>query len=164
MTDAMRINQAVDVVLSECEYQAVFAPGRHSKDRLILLMEHYLGRARTDMLCPQMPEHAEASSIRKVGALALRFICEHGAPLRERKPGEARSVKPSMSHLDALKGLLRYYDENTCIHDDTKRGGSIWTICNQCNRKWADDEGGFKPYVDPPEIAAARKLIEGPKA
>ena len=155
--------EAIDVVLSEREYQAVFAPAPHSKDRLLLLMEHYLLRARTDMLCPQMEEGREGSSVRKVGALAVKFISEFGAPMRVRKPGEARSAKVPMMAASPdnplaahLRAVLNHHDQNTCIHDDVKRGGSIWTICNQCDRKWADDEGGFQPYTDPPAIANAR--------
>lgn len=170
MTRVLSDGEAVDVVLSEREYQKVFAPPIHSKADLLLLMEHYLLRARTDLLCPQMEAGAEGSSIRKVGALALRFISEHGAPMRVRKPGEARSPKlpndpPASSDtksMAALRGLLELYDRETCTHDDVKRGGSIWTICNQCDRKWADDrDGGFKPYTDPPPVMLARDLVYG---
>jgi hypothetical protein len=61
--------------------------------------------------------------------------------------------------LAALQGLLRYAEINTCQHDETQRGGAIWTICNQCGRKWADDEGGFQPYVEPKEITNAYAAI-----
>jgi ribosomal protein L37AE/L43A len=60
---------------------------------------------------------------------------------------------------DALEGLLRHVDSITCKHENTHRGGAIWTICDECGRKWADDEGGFKPYRDPPEVKAARKAL-----
>lgn len=63
---------------------------------------------------------------------------------------------------DHLKAALRHYDMNTCIHENTKRGGTIWTICEDCGRKWADDEGGFVPYADPPEIARARNAVSLP--
>ena len=60
----------------------------------------------------------------------------------------------------ALKDMLNNYDRNTCTHEDTSRGGAIWTICNDCDRKWADDRGGFIPYVEPLFVSAARSLLE----
>lgn len=162
---AMSRNAAVEVLLSERTYQDGHAPEPHDRARLILAIEHYVHRARTDLMCPQMPAGSEESSIRKVGALALRFIEEHGADLRVRKPGEPRPaeklhVRPRET-LPLLRALLDLYDKNTCIHEDTTRGGSIWTICQGCGRKWADDEGGFQPHVDPPEVQAARALLNG---
>lgn len=62
---------------------------------------------------------------------------------------------------DHLLEVLSIFDKNTCTHDETYRGGSIWTICHECGMKWADDKGGFKPYEDPPEIAAAREFLRG---
>lgn len=50
-------------------------------------------------------------------------------------------------------------DINTCLHEETKRGGTIWTICCYCDKKWADDEGGFVPRVDAPEVATARRVL-----
>lgn len=58
-----------------------------------------------------------------------------------------------------LADLLQYVVTNECTHEDTHRGGSIWTICDACDRKWADDEGGFQPYSEPPEVAAARAML-----
>jgi hypothetical protein len=58
-----------------------------------------------------------------------------------------------------LRAVLKLYDRNTCTHDETHRGGAIWTICDGCGKQWADDRGGFVPYVDPPEIAAARVAV-----
>lgn len=46
----------------------------------------------------------------------------------------------------ALKSALLL--DPRCEHNYTFRGGSIWTICDECGKEWADDEGGFKP--DPP--------------
>lgn len=60
----------------------------------------------------------------------------------------------------SLRWLLRHYDQNTCQHEETTRGGAIWTICRSCGRKWADDEGGFKPYEEPSEIMVARHLLQ----
>ncbi len=61
---------------------------------------------------------------------------------------------------EAVEALLLYAEAQTCTHEETYRGGAIWTICRACGRKWADDEGGFVPYQDPPEIAAARAMLQ----
>lgn len=60
----------------------------------------------------------------------------------------------------SLKDMLANYDCNTCTHEDTYRGGAIWTICEGCGRKWADDEGGFIPYVEPLFVSCARQLLD----
>jgi len=61
---------------------------------------------------------------------------------------------------EALRRLLDYVDIETCVHEETHRGGLIWTICDSCGRKWADDEGGFVPHADAPAVAAARIVCE----
>jgi hypothetical protein len=69
-----------------------------------------------------------------------------------------------MTRLEALEAVARKalydWDRNTCTHEDTHRGGLIWTICDGCGRKWADDEGGFQPYSDPPGIAGLRAALD----
>jgi hypothetical protein len=60
---------------------------------------------------------------------------------------------------EALRALLSHVDANTCTHEYIYRGGAIWTICDDCGMKWADDEGGFKPYRDPPAVANARRAL-----
>ncbi len=59
----------------------------------------------------------------------------------------------------ALEGLLQYAEQSECRHEETHRGGAIWTICDGCDRKWADDRGGFVPYVEPEPIAWARTIL-----
>lgn len=59
-----------------------------------------------------------------------------------------------------LRDLLGHVDRNTCVHENTHRGGVIWTICDDCGMKWADDRGGFKPHKDAPEVAAARAALD----
>lgn len=59
-----------------------------------------------------------------------------------------------------LRAVLRAWDNNICTHEETHRGGTIWTICDRCEAKWADDRGGFIPYSDPVAIAAARAAIK----
>lgn len=61
---------------------------------------------------------------------------------------------------EALRSLLTHVDRNTCTHEDTTRGGTNWTICQGCGRKWADDEGGFVPYSDPKPVLQAREILD----
>lgn len=61
---------------------------------------------------------------------------------------------------EALRGLIDHVDCETCTHEETHRGGHIWTICDCCGRKWADDEGGFVPHQDAPAVAIARATID----
>jgi hypothetical protein len=35
----------------------------------------------------------------------------------------------------------------------------LWTICNSCGAKWADDEGGMPEWQDPPEWEQARAAL-----
>jgi ribosomal protein L37AE/L43A len=59
----------------------------------------------------------------------------------------------------ALKNMIERYDRNTCTHASTHRGGGLWTVCDDCGMKWADDTGGFKPYVEPPDVTEARATL-----
>jgi ribosomal protein L37AE/L43A len=58
-----------------------------------------------------------------------------------------------------LKKVVSLYECNVCQHEEVHRGGSIWTICSNCDMKWADDMGGFKPYTVPTPIVDAYLLI-----
>jgi len=60
----------------------------------------------------------------------------------------------------ALGDMLNYYDRNACQHEDVYRGGAIWTICESCGKKWADDEGGFVPYIEPLFVSLARRIFD----
>lgn len=60
---------------------------------------------------------------------------------------------------DALAALLTRDMRNTCQHENTHRGGSIWEICDDCGWKWADDEGGKPEWQDPPEWVEARAAL-----
>lgn len=64
----------------------------------------------------------------------------------------------------ALANLLKFAERNTCQHDETHRGGAIWTICNACGKKWADDQGGYTPFEEPAELEAARLALTSPVA
>lgn len=59
----------------------------------------------------------------------------------------------------ALTAMLAREERNTCTHDSTHRGGFLWTICDECGAKWADDEGGKPDWADPDEWQAARSAL-----
>jgi hypothetical protein len=61
---------------------------------------------------------------------------------------------------EALEWCINRIDAEICTHEETYRGGAIWTICRNCDMKWADDRGGFKPYREPKELSAARSAIK----
>jgi hypothetical protein len=60
---------------------------------------------------------------------------------------------------EALKKCLAKIDSEICTHEDTYRGGAIWTICHGCGMQWADDRGGFKPYQDPQWLTEIRSAL-----
>ena len=59
-----------------------------------------------------------------------------------------------------IKKIINFAEMYQCEHEEVYRGGSIWTICQQCGKKWADDEGGYVPYEQPKEIIEAWELYE----
>ena len=59
----------------------------------------------------------------------------------------------------SFEALLLFAESEQCMHESTHRGGAIWTICDECGKKWADDEGGFKPYVAPKALQDAEKAL-----
>lgn len=85
-----------------------------------------------------------------VGDVARRCLNHLRAPSREPEGGAVAMIRALLGHID----------RETCQHDNLKRGGVQWTICEDCDRKWADDQGGFKPYTDAPPVAAARLYLE----
>lgn len=66
--------------------------------------------------------------------------------------------------VEAFRVAMDHYERNICHHESTHRGGFLWTICDDCGAKWADDEGGFRPFEYPPEIEAARATIQSIEA
>jgi hypothetical protein len=40
---------------------------------------------------------------------------------------------------------LNKLSHDSCLHEVTHRGGAIWTICDDCGRKWADDMSEHTP-------------------
>ncbi|WP_019025344.1 MULTISPECIES: hypothetical protein [unclassified Thioalkalivibrio] len=73
---------------------------------------------------------------------------------------EIQTLREINSELaEALKAVLRRDERNTCMHEDTHRGGVLWEICDQCGQKWADDEGGRPEWEDPKEWGQARAAL-----
>src|ERR1700712_2388584 len=66
---------------------------------------------------------------------------------------------PSPELREAFQAFFDAVTGDECHHDNTRRGGAIWTICDDCGGKWADDQGGFTGYADPEHIAAARAAL-----
>ena len=76
---------------------------------------------------------------------------------KPRKNIEVRVASPDMTEafIKAGKVLIQHIELETCLHEDTYRGGTIWTICKDCGMKWADDEGGFVPHEYPKAVQEA---------
>lgn len=66
---------------------------------------------------------------------------------------------------DLLAGLLEYANGSLCRHQETThRAGAIWTVCDSCGAKWADDEGGMPKFTLPqPILTAQRYFVEKAK-
>lgn len=60
---------------------------------------------------------------------------------------------------DSLNQMLCQRENDTCQHEETSRGGTIWEICNQCGCKWADDEGGRPEYKTPKDITQGYETL-----
>ena len=86
--------------------------------------------------------------------LAQNFMDKMGEPASSASEGV-----PSYAVTRALEGLVAYVEKIECRHEETHRGGVIWTICDGCDRKWADDRGGFVPYEEPEELVAAYRAL-----
>lgn len=89
------------------------------------------------------------------GWLDKEYLCVSGICTLD----TARLLASAPELYEALAELLKHADRNECHHVTTHRAGAIWTICDDCGRKWADDEGGFVPYVEPERIAKARAAL-----
>lgn len=58
--------------------------------------------------------------------------------------------------------LAHYIEKNHCSHEETHRGGAIWTICERCGAKWADDQGGMPEDAgeEPEVVTRAYKYLD----
>lgn len=62
--------------------------------------------------------------------------------------------------MNPIQKALEFADGSICRHEDLRRGGYLWTICESCGAKWADDQGGFKPSQWPEIYDAAVDYIQ----
>lgn len=60
----------------------------------------------------------------------------------------------------ALASAVNEASRSMCLHDETRRAGAIWTVCNQCGVKWADDEPKPLPEQPPWFPGAVQALAE----
>ena len=98
--------------------------------------------------------------LRSADVLIVKSATDLRSVVAEEAAAEIEKLQAENARLrDALKNLLSYAERNECHHENTHRGGIIWTICNDCGGKWADDQGGLKPYCEPVEITAARQAL-----
>lgn len=58
-----------------------------------------------------------------------------------------------------IAAMVEWIDCNRCTHEETHRGGAIWTICDDCGEKWADDRGGFQPTRPLPFVERVREAL-----
>lgn len=76
-----------------------------------------------------------------------------------KKAKAALASQPSGDMRAAFEELLAFAESQICTHDNTYRGGVLWEICEDCGRKWADDEGGKPKFEWPKAIVEARKAL-----
>ena len=74
--------------------------------------------------------------------------CELSLASTERRAtisSQRAEIRDLKARLDAALALA---GKHICPHEERHRGGVIWEFCDNCDAKWADDEGGFKPNPD----------------
>jgi len=77
-------------------------------------------------------------------AVAMAKICTEVEAVHLPSEADAPTAAEVIASAEkALDGALAL--DPHCDHAYTHRGGAIWTICDDCGKRWADDKGGFKP-------------------
>lgn len=87
-------------------------------------------------------------------------LAERNAQLFERQLSAQQVKVPEWKQV--MQKLVSHIDRNTCMHEETHRGGAIWEICDQCGARWADDKGGKPEYTEPEYVAQARTMLAAP--
>lgn len=93
----------------------------------------------------------------KVAILAERMVYDDASDvLRELNTLAAENARLR----EALEALLHRDQRNTCQHCEVHRGGLIWTICDACGQRWADDMNPYTPFKEPPEWTQAYAALK----
>jgi hypothetical protein len=75
-----------------------------------------------------------------------------------------RELNDAKTHIDMLRSAARdalhYIENRECHHENTQRGGVIWTICEDCGKKWSDDRNPCRPYVEPTVMTRLRNVVD----
>lgn len=79
----------------------------------------------------------------------------------ERGVGPTPELRFSIrGYIDILSAVINEWEKTRCAHEELVRGGTMWTICTLCDKKWSDDNGGFKPDIQPEAIKTGYAVIE----
>lgn len=106
------------------------------------------------------PWQIETATGLQVAQSSMIHNSPKGTPIRTANTAFiVQAVNSHAAMLEALEKLLRRDERNTCQHEETTRGGVIWTICVRCKKSWADDQGGKPEWKDPVEWDIARAAI-----
>lgn len=69
-------------------------------------------------------------------------------------------VSDDLDPAEIIRDLLRFMEKEVCTHEETHRGGLIWEICDHCDSKWADDEGGKPVFKYPKGYEEAHDYLD----
>lgn len=82
-----------------------------------------------------------------------------------KKSVDIKYIKMLEKHLAVVKEIAReaigLAMREQCNHESRHRGGAIWEICDDCDMKWADDRGGFKPNKTIEVLDALNDKLDG---
>lgn len=112
----------------------------------INLRDYFAAKAMAAMVGTVWPTREDMGAITERSYIMSDMMVEKSQPLKP-KDDVLRSA------LILMTGALADIERNTCEHEDTHRGGSIWEICDSCGKKWADDEGGK------PDVIVEKKIV-----
>lgn len=107
----------------------------------------------------QASDEAEIKRLNAAWGSAVQQAMSNGQAasiLREQRSEDEALMRDA---LEALRGAVLEADKHECAHDETYRGGTIWTICRTCGAKWADDETCPAAQTRTPRLLAADAAI-----
>ncbi len=103
---------------------------------------------------------ATIQDLRAALDLARNQAIELAATAARLRSGLEAARKSNRVLLQAAEHALAWNERNTCTPEETYRGGAIWEICSSCGAKWADDEGGKPPHIEPAFMVELRAAID----